>query len=140
VAGQLATNLLPVLKEMTLIVLGKDPIGSYKATILSDGKSLSVTGTLRTGSAREIERLLDSAPAVKTMVLSSNGGRLLEGKLLATTVINRAIRLTLRTFALVRALLFFWLEASGRTPTHESVFTLHHQLQLILNGVERINS
>jgi len=46
---------------------------------------------LREGSAKEIVNLLDSAPSVHTLVLSSKGGRLLEGKLLATAVVQRAL-------------------------------------------------
>jgi hypothetical protein len=91
VSGQLATSIGPQLKEFGLIAIGSDPIGDYRITILNDGKSAHIRGMLREGSARDIARVLEATPAVTTIVLSSNGGRLAEAKAIAEIVKARAM-------------------------------------------------
>lgn len=91
VAGQMINSYVPLLKDMMLIVAGKDSLGSYKITLLADGQSIRIQGAMSTGVADEFESLLKAAPGVKTLVLNSNGGRLLEGKLLAAMVGERGL-------------------------------------------------
>jgi hypothetical protein len=90
-AAHLYTRYGPQLLEFGLIAAGRDPIGEFTAKLLSDGRSVQVRGALREGSAREIERVLDAAPAVKTIVLSSQGGRLAEAKTLAGLIRARGL-------------------------------------------------
>jgi hypothetical protein len=91
VAGQFSTTIGPQIREFGLLAIGKDPIGDYSITILSDGKSALIRGMLRVGSARQISSALDAAPGVSTIVLSSQGGRLAEAKVLADLVRSRGM-------------------------------------------------
>lgn len=90
-ATHLYTRYGPQLVEFGLIAAGRDPIGEFTVRLLSDGQSVQVRGALREGSAEEIRRVLDTAPAVKTIVLSSQGGRLAEAKALAGLIRARGL-------------------------------------------------
>lgn len=88
-ANQLTANILPQAKELALIAIGQDPIGRITIKVATNGQSVIVNGTLREGSAGEIQKILDAAPGATALVLNSNGGRLLEAQQLARTVRNR---------------------------------------------------
>ena len=88
-AARLATNIVPQVKEFALIAIGNDPIGSIKINVATNGLSVIIVGALREGSAAEIRKILDAAPGAKTLVLNSNGGRLLEARQIARIVQNR---------------------------------------------------
>lgn len=88
-AGKLTTNILPQVKELTLIAIGNDPIGDIVIKVSANGQSVIVIGTLREGSAAEVQKILDAAPGATSLVLSSNGGRLFEAQQLARAVRNR---------------------------------------------------
>jgi hypothetical protein len=90
-ATHLVTRYGPQLVEFGLIAAGRDPIGEFTVKLLADGRTVHVHGALREGSARQIERVLDAAPAVKTIVLSSQGGRLAEAKTLAGLIRARGL-------------------------------------------------
>ena len=122
--GRLANTFVPQLNELTLILVGKDPVGSYKATISNDGKSILVKGMFREGSAQEIEKLLDSAPGVRTIVLSSGGGRLLEGTLLAMAVRKRALN-TYVEDTCVSTCTFVFLAGRDRSATPNAKIGFH---------------
>lgn len=115
---------VPTLKEMGLIALGEDPIGGYKVTVLSDGKSILVRGVLREGAAREIEKLLDSAPAVNRLVLSSAGGRLFEGKQLAIAVKTRSLNTYVEDLCLSTCT-FAFLAGKERAATPNAKIGFH---------------
>jgi len=90
--GQIVKTHIPVGKEMVVLALGEDPIGTFEATVSANGRSLLFAGMLREGAAREVRQMLDAAPSVNTLVLSSSGGRLREAKLLAAMVRKRGLR------------------------------------------------
>lgn len=88
-ASQLVTTIGPQVREFALIALGKDPIGQITVKVATNGQSVIVIGTLREGSAAQIQKILDAAPGATSLVLNSNGGRLLEAQQLARIVRQR---------------------------------------------------
>jgi len=88
-AGKLTTNILPQIKEFALIAIGNDPLGGIVIKVSVNGQSVIVIGTLREGSAAEVQKILDAAPGATSLVLNSNGGRLFEAQQLARAVRNR---------------------------------------------------
>jgi hypothetical protein len=85
-AGSLPTTILPQLKEYTLIVAGRDPLGRVDAKVSTNGRALILHGALGAGSAAEVRRLLEAAPGVRIVMLDSPGGRIKEAEDLAALV------------------------------------------------------
>ena len=123
-AGSLTTNYGPLLKELGLIALGQDPMGDYKITFLSDGKSILVDGVLREGSAKEIEKIMSVAPAVTTLVLSSRGGRLLEAEQLANAVRSRGLNTYVESIC-ASACTYVFLAGKERATTPNAKIGFH---------------
>jgi ATP-dependent protease ClpP protease subunit len=90
-ANQLTNNLLPMMKEFALIAIGKDPFGKVDVKIATNGQSVIVTGQFGEGSAAEVQKILDAAPSATSLVLHSNGGRILEAQRLARIVRDRRL-------------------------------------------------
>lgn len=90
-AIQLNSSIVPQIKALGEIAVGNDPIGKVDVTVAANGQSVIVTGMLREGSAEQVKKILDAAPGAKTLVLNSNGGRLLEAQQLADTVRARKL-------------------------------------------------
>ena len=67
------------------------PLAPISVTISSDGQSLLLTGTLGSGSAKKTELILQAAPSVRTIVLNSRGGLLVEGLDIAALVAKRQL-------------------------------------------------
>ncbi len=88
-ASDLATSIFPQVKDYSLIVLGRDPVGEAEIKVSADGKSVTVSGAFGAGSAAEVTKILDATPAAKVLVLDSNGGRLREANQLAQTIRSR---------------------------------------------------
>ncbi len=88
-AGQLATTIGPQVREYALIAIGRDPVGEFTVQVATNGQSVIVVGTLREGSAARIQKIVDAAPGATSLVLNSNGGRLLEAQQLARMVRQR---------------------------------------------------
>lgn len=89
--GQLFATIIPQVKELALIASGNDPMGTVSITIAANGQSVIIIGMFGEGSAAEVERILDAAPGVTSLVLNSAGGRLHEAKRLASVVQSRAL-------------------------------------------------
>jgi len=88
-AGKLYVNIIPQVEELALIASGNDPIGDVSVKVSANGRSVIVVGTLREGSADEIQKIIDAAPSASSLVLNSNGGRAHEAQQLAHIVRNR---------------------------------------------------
>ncbi|WP_143277654.1 hypothetical protein [Bordetella genomosp. 10] len=80
------------LKDLAMLAIGKDVLGGDLAVAASpDGKSVILTGFLHQGAAERVRQALDTAPQARTLVLTSPGGRLQEGELLANLVRARGL-------------------------------------------------
>lgn len=89
IGTKLFNNIAPQVKELALITIGDDPIGKLDVKVATDGHAIIVHGTLREGAADEITKILDATPGATSLVLNSNGGRLLEAERVAAEVRKR---------------------------------------------------
>lgn len=89
--SNLTKSVLPQMHEFALIAIGQDPIGRIRVSVSPDGRSVIVVGTLREGAAAKVESVLNAAPAAQTLVLNSNGGRVLEAEQIARMVRSRQL-------------------------------------------------
>lgn len=79
-------GLVPVLHEHLEVAMGSQLGPETRLELRADGRSILLSGGINDGSAGQLERALDMAPAVTTVVLSSDGGWIREGKLLAAVI------------------------------------------------------
>ncbi|HYW17308.1 MAG TPA: hypothetical protein VE891_14305 [Allosphingosinicella sp.] len=76
--------------ELGTLARGRDSIGEVaRMTVSGDGRQLLVDGNLAAGAAERFEALLDRSPAVREVVLSSPGGRMLEAERMAALIRDR---------------------------------------------------
>ncbi len=86
-AGQMKTTLIPQFLEFSFIAAGRDPVGPPASIKISaDGKSILVDGAIAEGTAGRFQTIVDSAPSAKTVVLNSQGGRIMEAKAMADLI------------------------------------------------------
>jgi hypothetical protein len=81
----------PSLQEHLHTAMGEQPGPATRLEIRSDGRSLLFAGGVRDGSAEQLDKALEMAPGVTTIVFSSRGGWIREGKLLADVVRRRRL-------------------------------------------------
>ena len=79
-------HMTPALKEHLMVALGSQLGPKTKLEVRADGRSILLYGGINDGAADKLERALRVAPAVKTVVLSSNGGWIREGRMLAEVI------------------------------------------------------
>ncbi|CAG2144576.1 hypothetical protein CUPL110328_14265 [Cupriavidus plantarum] len=89
--GQMVTTYGPELREFAALAMGRDAIGEVDVKPSPNGEAVIVWGTLREGSAKTVLTVLDRTPSARTLILNSNGGRLLEGRVLAQAVRQRGL-------------------------------------------------
>jgi ATP-dependent protease ClpP protease subunit len=90
-AVRLATDIGPQMKEHASIAFNADSITQVNATVAMNGQSLKLQGMLGTGSFDHAKQALLAAPAVRTIVLDSPGGRLREAEQLAALVREKSL-------------------------------------------------
>lgn len=91
IGGRIATTIGPQAKELALIAVGNDPMGSVEVKLSNDKRSLIIDGALREGTVLQLKKVLDENPDVRVIVLNSYGGRILEAKQIATLVQGRKL-------------------------------------------------
>lgn len=78
--------------ELGTLAQGRDSIGAVAGmTVSKDGRELIVRGNLAAGAAERFERLLAGSPGVRTVVLTSPGGRMLEAGRIAALIRQRRL-------------------------------------------------
>jgi hypothetical protein len=78
--------------ELGTLAAGRDSIGEIAAMKVSkDGSELAVSGNLANGAAARFESLLAASPGVRTIVLTSLGGRMLEAERMAASIRKRRL-------------------------------------------------
>jgi hypothetical protein len=78
--------------ELGILARGRDSIGDIaRMSVSKDGSRLLVDGNLAAGAAARFESLLGRSPAVREVVLTSPGGRMLEAQRMAALVRKRAL-------------------------------------------------
>jgi len=79
-------------RELGTLAAGSDSIGPVaEMKVSADGRDLSVRGHLAAGTAERFRALLDSGPAVRRVVLSSQGGRDFEAERMAALIRKRGL-------------------------------------------------
>jgi hypothetical protein len=76
--------------ELGTLATGKDSIGAI-ADMKVEGNELFLRGNIAAGSADRFESLLEANPAVKSVVLTSTGGRMLESGRMAAAIRQRGL-------------------------------------------------
>lgn len=82
---------MPVFQEHMKVAVGEQPGNPTKLEIRADGKSILLAGGINDGSADQLERALQMAPSVSTVVLASDGGWIREGEMLADVIRHRGL-------------------------------------------------
>jgi hypothetical protein len=78
--------------ELGTLAGGRDSIGEIAGMAVSkDGRQLLLDGNLAAGAAARFEGLLGRSPAVKEVVLTSPGGRMLEAQRMAALIRKRSL-------------------------------------------------
>jgi len=78
-------------REHALIALGRDPLPALDARITTHDSVLLLHGTFGAGSADRVRQLLDETRSIRTVALSSPGGRLREASEIARMVRARGL-------------------------------------------------
>jgi hypothetical protein len=84
-------NLMPTLQEHMRVAAGAQLGPSTKLEVRADGRSILLAGGINDGSAEQLEKALQMAPAVTTVVFSSEGGWIREGQMLADVIRKRGL-------------------------------------------------
>lgn len=78
--------------ELGTLAQGRDSIGEIaRMTVSQDGSRLHVRGNLAAGAAERFESVLAGSPAVKEILLTSPGGRMLEAERMAALIRARGL-------------------------------------------------
>jgi len=78
--------------EYGRLAMGSDAIGEVaEMKVTAEGDELLVRGNLSQGAAERFRAVLGAAPAVKTVILTSRGGRMLEAERMAAIVRAREL-------------------------------------------------
>ena len=76
----------PTLMEHIQVGTGHQLGPNVTLEVLADGKSIRLSGGINDGSAKQLIKALELAPAVKTIMFTSSGGWMREGALLAKVI------------------------------------------------------
>jgi hypothetical protein len=122
--GQLKSYTLQGL-EYGALAAGGDPIGApAEISLAEDGKSVAVNGNITSGTAARFVSVIDAAPALETVVLTSPGGRMLEGTRMAEAIARR--RLDTRVEGeCMSACTFVLLAGRDRSASPEAAIGFH---------------
>lgn len=84
-------NMMPTLQEHLRVATGDQLGPSTKLELRADGRSILLSGGINDGSAEQLDSALKLAPSVTTVVLTSEGGWIREGQLLAEVIRKRGL-------------------------------------------------
>lgn len=84
-------NMMPTLQEHIRVATGAQLGPGTTLEVRSDGRSILLSGGINDGSAEQLDRALQMAPTITTVVFSSNGGWIREGKMLADVIRKRGL-------------------------------------------------
>jgi hypothetical protein len=90
-AGAFSESGIPQITELAKIYNGDDEVGKYKFRVLNNGQELEFTGGITFGAAKAFEGFSDALSELKTVRLTSQGGRIFEAQLIAEQVKKRGL-------------------------------------------------
>lgn len=85
-ASLFINNIIPSTSESLSILTGDRGLPPFKITVLPGGNDIEFRGGIRTGSSKELEKILTSVPLAKVLHIESSGGRVYEAVEMAKTV------------------------------------------------------
>lgn len=92
--------------------------------VSKDGKSLHLVGDISSGLSRKLKRLIEENPDAETIVLSSNGGLVIEGLALARIAEKAGLNTHVETVCASACTLVF-LKGKERSMTANAVLGFH---------------
>lgn len=84
-------NMMPTLQEHMRVASGAQLGSRTEVELRADRRSVLLSGGINDGSADQLEKALQMAPTVSTVVLNSEGGWIREGQLLAGVIRRRGL-------------------------------------------------
>ena len=79
-------GVFPVAKDLFGLAFPSGKWQEWKITITNDGRRIHLVGSLGFGVSDEISQLLEANPHIEGIILDSSGGRLYEGRRLASLI------------------------------------------------------
>jgi hypothetical protein len=80
---------VPIVTEMSKLLVTGDDKPPYHLNLLRDGTELELSGGMPFGTTKAVEKALDAAPAVRVIQLNSIGGRISEANALFQLIKKR---------------------------------------------------
>ncbi|MFZ5736192.1 MAG: hypothetical protein ACOY6K_04840 [Pseudomonadota bacterium] len=96
--GQILTNAAPQITEFARIYAGDASVGKYQFRVLNDGRELELVGGITFGAAKDLESFADALSSLKTVRLTSNGGRISEAARIAAQIRKRRLNTYVPTY------------------------------------------
>ncbi|HEX9932935.1 MAG TPA: hypothetical protein VGB08_08855 [Allosphingosinicella sp.] len=111
--------------EFGVLAFGGDPLGDPgQVTLSQDGTAIRIDGTLTSGVSGRFRALAADAPRLRTVVLTSPGGRQLEAMRIADTIAERRLD-TRAEIECLSACTFVLLAGRERTATEDTAVGFH---------------
>jgi hypothetical protein len=129
---------LPLVRDFALIGVGRDPLGKISVKISSNAQSIVVSGAFGEGAAEAVEKVLNTAPRIKTLVLQSGGGRMLEAKRVARLIQSRGLNTYVESYCMSACTIVF-VAGKDRAATPNAKIGFH-QPSFSGSGKEDIKS
>lgn len=127
--GHLVTAAAPQLNEGVRIAFLNDPdTPDYALRLMNEETEIEITGGIKYGLDRDLQRILEAAPKVRVVHLDSGGGRLGEAEKLYRTIRDRGLATYVTNDCLSACGNVFvggherWISGSGRLGFHRSAF------------------
>lgn len=109
--AQLVTTAIPQIAEYANIYSGDESVGKYKFLVLNNGQELDFTGGITFGAAKAFEGFADALTGLRTVRLTSNGGRISEAARIAELIKKRGLNTYAPTYCVSACTIVF---LSGR--------------------------
>jgi len=149
IGGQFFTAAIPQITEYVRIYGEDEEIGKHRFEVLNGGQELEFTGGITVGTAEEFERYFDSLNGLRTVRLTSNGGRVSEARRIAKLINKRNLTTYVPTYCVSACTDIFLggrqrlIDPGARLGFHQAYFpgmSEEYRKQMIADGVRRLTS
>ena len=90
-AASVRTTAIPQISEYWNILIGHDPVGTYRLRVLRNASELEISGAIAFGLSDDVAKLLAAHPTVKIIHLNSVGGRVNEARRLRDLIQSKRL-------------------------------------------------
>ncbi len=146
---QIFTAGIPQITEFAKIYAGNDDVGTYKFQVLNGGQELEFTGGIAFGAAKAFEGFADASNGLKTVRLTSIGGRISEAQRIADQVKRRGLNTYVPDYCVSACTIIFlggrqrFIDSGTRLGFHQPDFpgiTDEERKQMIADEERRLTS